>query len=99
MTLDQVVSSIPSRLGRKMLTFDEVMASKRPAVYEEYGDLLVYLHETVFVVQGSGAHADAMPTAIDPRSLGSAIGIETGWRHAEGCDCHVCGEGGRVRAA
>ena len=99
MTMDQVVNHLPARLGRKMLTFDEVVASRRTAVFQDYGDLLLYLHDTVFVLQDEDPEAQAAPVTIDPRSLGKAIGIETGWHHAEGCDCPVCADGKQVRVA
>jgi len=101
MTLDQVVRSIPAQLGRNMLTFDEVVASRRAAVFREFGDLLLYLGDKVFILQDSDPHThpDAAPPVIDPHSLVHAVGIETGWRHAEGCDCDFCSAHVQVHAA
>lgn len=100
MTIDQVARHLPAELGTKMLTFDEVVASRRPAVFQDFGDLLLYLRDTVYVLQDTDPHTQpqATPPALDPRAMGKAIGIETGWRHAAGCDCQVCGESGLTQA-
>lgn len=98
MMLHQLMRSMPTRLGRRMLTFDEVLASGRPAVFDEFGDLLAYLDGTVFILQGVDVQetSEAGPPVLDPRSVVRAVGIETGWRHADDCDCHVCAEGTRA---
>jgi hypothetical protein len=101
MTIDQVARHLPERLGKKMLTFDEVVASRRPAVFQDFGDLLLYLHDTVYVLQDTDPDAQphATPPALDPHAVGKAIGMETGWRHAAGCDCPVCADDAVARVA
>lgn len=99
--LDQVVQSIPAQPGRKVLSFDEVVASRRTAVFQEFGDLLLYLGGTVFILRDadSRAHPDVTPPVLDPSLLAYAVGIETGWRHAEDCDCDFCFAGTREHVA
>lgn len=101
MRLDQVVRSMPAHPGRKVLSFDEVVASRRTAVFQEFGDLLLYLGGTVFILRDADSRArpDVTPPVLDPSSLVHAVGIETGWRHAEGCDCDFCFADARVGAA
>ncbi len=92
MTLGQVMRSIPARPGRKRLTFEEVLAARRPAVFEDFGDSLLFLDGEVFILRDIEHKGDigATPPVLDPRLLVHAVGIETGWRHAEGCDCQLC---------
>ena len=92
MTLGQVVRSIPVRQGRKLLSFDEVVASQRPAVFSDFGDSLLYLRGEVFILRDLdlGAGDAVEPPVLDAHLMLHAVGIETGWRHAEGCDCDVC---------
>lgn len=101
MRLDQVVRCIPAQPGHKVLSFDEVVMSRRTAVFQEFGDLLLYLDGRVFVLRGVDPHAHphVTPPVLDPSALMHAVGIETGWRHAEGCDCDLCSEYARVHAA
>ncbi len=97
MTRDQVLSSIPKRRGRKILSFEEVLASRRPAVFEDFGDSLLYLSGEVFIMRD--ADPEAPPPVLDLSRLSHAVGIETGWRHAEDCDCDFCAPGTREQAA
>jgi hypothetical protein len=91
-TLEQVMREMPRRLGRRTLSFDEVVASRRPAVFQEFGDWLLYLGGAVFILKDADPRAqpDAAPPVLEPQALVGAVGIESGWRHAAGCDCHVC---------
>jgi hypothetical protein len=97
MTREQVLRSIPKQRGRKMLTFEEVVASQRPAVFEDFGDSLFYLRGEVFVMRG--ADPQAPPPVLDLSRLTHAVGIETGWRHPRSCDCEFCSPGAREQAA
>ena len=92
MMLSQVVPNIPVRLGRKRLTFDEVVENRRVALFHEFGDSLLYIDGEVFVLQGADlfGHPDATLLVLDARSVVSAVGFETGWHHARDCDCRAC---------
>ena len=101
MTLEQVVRRMPSRLGPKRLSFEEVVASGRTAVFQEFDDLLLYLDGTVFILKDADPRgaAHTTPPVLETRALVHAVGIESGWRHAGGCDCPVCAAEVRLRAA
>jgi hypothetical protein len=90
MRLEQVVGSITVCPGVTILDFEEVLASGRPALYEEFGDLLLYLEGTVFILQGAEPHAPDEAPMLDPNALPRAVGIESGWRHSGSCDCEFC---------
>ena len=92
MTVGQVQKRIPARPGSKRLGFDEVLASRRPAVYEDFGDSLLYLDGEVFILGDidPGSDAAAMAPVLDARVLVHAVGVETGWRHEADCDCSCC---------
>ena len=101
MTLEEVVREMPPRLGRKRLSFEEVVSSGRTAVFQEFGDLLLYLEGTVFVLKDADPRgaAHTTPPVLERRALAHAVGIESGWRHAAGCNCPVCAAEVRLRAA
>ncbi len=92
MTLDEIAGRIPARPGRRRLSFEEVVAAGRPAVFSDFGDSLLYLDGKVFVLREADLPADpaVLPPVLDMRAMVRAVGIETGWRHAEDCDCDVC---------
>jgi hypothetical protein len=92
MKFGQVVSSIPARPGRRRLTLEEVLASRRPAVFRDFGDWLFYLGGEVYVLADvdPSEGSEAIPPVLDSRSLIHTPGIETGWRHSDDCDCEVC---------
>ena len=97
MTREQVLSSIRDRRGRKILTFEEVVASQRAAVFEDFGDSLLYLGGEVFIMRDAGPKTP--PPVLDLSRLTHAVGIETGWRHAAGCDCDFCAPAAREQLA
>jgi hypothetical protein len=94
MTLDHAVRLMPAREGRVTLTFDEVFACERPAVFHDFGDLLFYVDGRVFIFSHSrlDGDGDVELEEIDARVLAHGVGVETGWHHSESCDCHVCSE-------
>jgi len=74
--------------GKHRLSLEEVLQAGLPAVYQQYGDRLLYLDGRIF-------------DAADPRALaeialmvtGAAtqvVGVEFGWRHASDCCCQFC---------
>jgi hypothetical protein len=97
MTWEWITRSMPAKLGRRSLSFDEVVAARRPAVYQEFGDSLFFLGGEVFVLLG--ADREAAPQVLAAAVRDRAVGIETGWRHAEGCECYVCRGNAEARVA
>ncbi len=87
--------AVMATAGRRRLTFEEVLAAGRPAVYRQFGDHLLFVDGRLFDVRRPEA-----PTPIDvgtpSRALDEhehsrlSVGIEYGWRHAAGCPCSYC---------
>jgi hypothetical protein len=100
MQLDDIARTIPARPGRVVLTFEEVIASRRPAVFAEFGDFLLYLDGRVFILEDADllAGAGAALPVLDQSLLVHAVGIECGWRHDEGCACRFCSANAEARA-
>ena len=85
---------IMATAGRRRLTFEEVLAAGRPAVYRKFGDHLLYVGGRLFDVReperrhrSRSAIAVAAPDEHEHARL--SVGIEYGWRHAAGCSCLV----------
>ena len=92
MTLDEIARSVRVRPGHRTLAFVEVVASGRPAVFQEFGDSLLYLGGEVFILRDLDlfARSDTTPPVLERWALVHAVGFETGWHHGEGCDCDYC---------
>jgi hypothetical protein len=92
MSWEIVIDEIGPRLGRKRLHVDEVMASAHPAVFQAFGELLVYIDGRLFDLGHDGASSAGRlcPPMLDPGILLHAAGIEYGWQHVEGCGCRFC---------
>ncbi len=82
--------------GRRRLTFDEVLAAGKPAVYRKFGDHLLYVGGRLFDVHEPDAPVEVGLTPA-PAVRGSlaaeravTVGIEYGWRHEAGCPCSFC---------
>jgi hypothetical protein len=69
-----------------------VVAAGLPAVYQNFGEHLVYRDGTIFDATRGGPPAEHPILVVD--SLDEAVGLEFGWRHAGGCACAFC-QGGR----
>ena len=69
-----------------------MVAAGLPAVYQDFGEHLVYRDGTIFDATRGGP-ADQHPILVVDR-LDEAVGLEFGWRHASGCACAFC-QGGR----
>ncbi len=83
--------------GGRRLTFEEVLAAGRPAVYRKFGDHLLYVQGRLFDVHEPTAPVEvglSLPTsARDPLpDRAMTVGIEYGWRHSAGCGCGFCGK-------
>jgi hypothetical protein len=91
-TVYEVMLRMPVCLGQRLLSFEEVVLSGRPAIFSDFGDLLAYLDGTVFILKGCDVAGQplANPPVLDAGSIVRAVGIETGWRHANDCDCDIC---------
>lgn len=84
------------RMGRRRLSFSEVIEVGRPAVYSRFGDALLFMDGMLYDVLKPGAPTELWPkVTIDDRRLASrAVGIEYGWRHVSDCACNICAAAG-----
>jgi len=82
--------------GRRRLTFDEVLAAGKPAVFRKFGDHLLYAGGRLFDVREPDAPVEVglTPTPTTPGSVAAeramTVGIEYGWRHEADCPCSFC---------
>jgi len=86
-----VVRRTMRELGQTRLTFEQVRQSRMPAIFQKYGERVLFLDDKVFLFDdedGDPAPA-AGPTVIDASAL-EEVGIEYGWRHASDCHCRFC---------
>jgi hypothetical protein len=77
--------------ARRRLSLDEVLAAGLPAVYQRYGDRLLYADGRIFDASDPNALVEISPIA--PGVTAQAVGLEFGWRHAGDCACDFCLEG------
>jgi hypothetical protein len=88
-----------------LLTLREVRESRLPAVFFDYGEALLYLDDQLFSlerVDGNGhgpGKVAFIPSPMPRQVLESGVGIEHGWRHADGCRCRFCSVQTRKLAA
>ena len=78
-------------LGHTRLTFEQVRQSRMPAIFQKYGERVLFLDDRVFLFDEDGdLGPEGGPTVIDASAL-EEVGIEYGWRHASDCRCRFCG--------
>jgi len=65
-----------------------VVAAGLPAVFQDFGEHLIYRDGTIF----DAAHGGSEPILVVD-GLDEAVGLEFGWRHASGCGCCYCQAG------
>ena len=79
----------------ELLSLNEVRSLRRPALFLQYGDSLLYDDERLFDLtpEAPGRAPTYPPDVLPPQVLERGIGIEFGWRHLAECDCrHCCSE-------
>ena len=64
-----------------------MVAAGLPAVYQDFGEHLLYRDGSIFDA-AHGAPAETPILKVD--SLDETVGLEYGWRHASGCTCAYC---------
>jgi hypothetical protein len=74
--------------GQRRLSAEEVLASGRPALFDDFGECLLFVDGQLLNLRAAGPSPDG--ALLPERVLPAAVGIEVGWRHARGCDC-CCG--------
>ena len=89
-----VVRRTLRELGHTRLTFEQVRQSRVPAIFQKYGERVLFLDDRVFLFDEDGdLGPEGGPTVIDASAL-EEVGIEYGWRHASDCRCRFCGATG-----
>ena len=75
--------------GQRRLSAEEVLASGRPALFDDFGVCLMFVDGQLLDLRAAGLWPDGalLPEPLPERVLRAAVGIEVGWRHARGCDC------------
>ena len=76
-----------------LLDLREVRESGLPAVFLDYGEVLLYMDERLFSLHDANGPADPrrLPPPLPTQILETGVGIEYGWRHFSGCSCRFCG--------
>jgi hypothetical protein len=73
---------------RRRLSLEEVLEAGLPAVYQRYGDRLLFTDGRIFDASDPEALAE-IPLILADGSL-ETVGLEFGWKHAGDCPCHLC---------
>jgi hypothetical protein len=78
--------------GQRRLSAAEVLASGRPALFDDFGECLLFIDGQLLDLRAAALSLDGalLLEPLPERVLRAAVGIEVGWRHARGCDC-CCG--------
>lgn len=72
------------------LSLDEVRACGLPAIFLDYGEVLLYRDNQLFDLRRLNGQPEASPFPLPARVLESGLGIEYGWHHVGGCTCRLC---------
>jgi len=74
----------------RLLSAQQVLAIGAPAIFEDYGERLLYVDGQLLDLRAAAPAPDGslvVPT-LPSSVLQTAVGIEFGWQHLE---CHGCG--------
>ncbi len=74
--------------ARRRLSLADVVNAGLPAVYQQYGERLVYMDGRIF--DASDPSSPAEIANIVAGEADQAVGLEFGWRHAGDCSCPFC---------
>jgi hypothetical protein len=83
------------------MAYDEVTAIGVLAVYEAFGDHLVFIDGTIYALpEGFESYgAVDVSSIVGAVRITSVVGVEYGWRHLRDCACGRCGGHRAVHAA
>jgi hypothetical protein len=74
--------------ARRRLSLADVVNAGLPAVYQQYGEQLIYLDGRIF--DASDPSSPAETSLLVEGDADQAVGVEFGWRHAGDCSCPFC---------
>ena len=83
--------------GKRRLSLEEVLQAGLPAVYQQYGDRLLYMDGTIFDATDPRAVTE-IPLIVAGAAT-QAVGLEFGWRQAGDCPCPFCSRRATLEAA
>lgn len=83
------VESVLAHAGhtRRKLSLVDVVSVGLPAVYQQFGEQLLYMDGTIFDASDPSVPAEILNVADESDE---AVGLEFGWQHASDCSCHLC---------
>jgi hypothetical protein len=70
------------------LSFAEVLEAGLPAVYQQYGEQLLFMDGKIYDASDSSSLAE-IPLIV-ASAADQAVGLEFGWRHQGDCSCLFC---------
>jgi hypothetical protein len=84
-----------------LMAYEEVTAIGAPAVYEAFGDHLVFIDGVIYALpEGFESYGEVdAPSIVGARRITNVVGVEYGWRHLRDCACERCGGYRAVHAA
>ena len=74
--------------AKRRLSLEEVLEAGLPAVYQQFGEQLLYMNDRIFDASDPGSLAEIL--LIVAGEAERAVGVEFGWRHAGDCSCSFC---------
>jgi hypothetical protein len=74
--------------AKRRLSLEEVFEAGLPAVYQQYGDRLLYMAGRIFDASDPSSLAE-IPLIV-AGAAEQAVGVEFGWRHDGDCPCLFC---------
>jgi hypothetical protein len=83
--------------AKRRLSFEEVLEAGLPAVYQQYGDRLLYMDGRIFDASDPSSLAE-IPLIV-AGAAEQAVSVEFGWRHAGDCPCLFCSKRSADEAA
>jgi hypothetical protein len=88
----RLVEAVLAEAGRvrRGLSLEEVIEAGVPAVYQRYGDQLLFMDGRIFDARDPKELAET--TLIVAGAGVQSIGVEFGWRHVGDCPCPFCSE-------
>ena len=76
-----------ARRAPRRLSLADVGSVGLPAVYQQFGDQLIYMDGSIFDAGDPGLITEIVHSAGES---GQVVGLEFGWQHAAGCACPLC---------
>jgi hypothetical protein len=74
--------------ARPRLSFEEVLTIGLPAVYQEFGERLLFIEGRIYDASDPSSPVEILLNVV--RKPDHMVGLEFGWRHAGDCSCLLC---------